>query len=99
MRGQGMEEVQLALFSNLENSYSIENLRDKCYLEIKKKYKKPMDCESFDDFCQFIEDETDLLYAYKLKEIAERIENRIYGEQKKIIDQAYLTKGVYSDSI
>lgn len=93
-----MAEEQLALF-NLQNSYSIENLRDKCYMEIKKKYPRALSCESFDDYSSFIEDETDLLYAEHLKEIAKRIEDRIYGRQKAEIDSIYLTTGEDSVNI
>ena len=82
-------EEQLALFDNLEDSYSIENLWDKCYTATKKKYPKAMECEDYSSYVEFVNDETDLLYAEQLKDIANRIENRIYGKQRQEIDLIY----------
>ena len=82
-------DEQLALFNDLQDSFSIDGLYDKCYMATKKRYPRAMECESQDDYINFVNDEADLLYASQLKDIAQRIEDRIYNRQKEEIDSIY----------
>ena len=82
-------DEQLALFNDLEDSFSIDGLFDKCYVATKKRYPRAMECESQDDYINFVNDEAELLYASQLKDIAQRIEDRIYSKQKSEIDSIY----------
>ena len=57
----------------IKESYSLINLRDLCLRETKERIK-PVDGEDMDEFQAFIRDEADLLFAERLKKIAEDIE-------------------------
>jgi hypothetical protein len=73
----------------ITNSYDIGKLKEICRNEIKKKFPHPVEDEEFDEYLQFIEDETDLLYAERLKKIANEIEKRILGGEPQKIQKTY----------
>lgn len=72
-----------------EPDVDLKRLRNKCFLFIKDKFQRPVECEEYSDYLQMLEEETDLEMAHRLHEIAEKIESRIYGPQKKIIQEVY----------
>lgn len=73
----------------LTNSYDIKILKDVCRAEIKKQFPKAVEEEDYSDYLEFIEDETNLLYAQRLREIADEIENRVLKPQKLKIKCLY----------
>ena len=83
---------ELTLFE-IKESYSLVNLKDLCLRETKGKYPKPMDGEDYEEWQNFISDESDLLFAERLRKIADDIEKRILEPQKQMIDETY--KGVF----
>ena len=83
-----MNESQLSLFE-VKESYSLVNLKDLCLKEIKEKYPKPVEGEDYCDFLDFINQEADLLFAERLRIIANTIEKRILEPQKQIIHETY----------
>ena len=83
---------ELTLFE-IKESYSLINLKDLCLRETKEKYPKPMDGEDYEEWQNFISDESDLLFAERLRKIADDIEKRILEPQKQMIDETY--KGVF----
>lgn len=72
--------------------YDFSGLRKVCLQFIREKYPRPVECEEYSDYLQMIEEETDLELAHRIHEIANRIEQRIYEPQKKIIQEVYLRK-------
>jgi len=76
----------------IKDSYSLIGLRDLCLRETKERIK-PVDGEDMDEFQAFIRDEADLLFAERLKKIAEDIEKRILEPQSEMIRETY--KGVF----
>lgn len=72
--------------------YDFSGLRKTCLQYIREKYPRPVECEEYSDYLQMIEEETDLELAHRIHEIANRIENKIYEPQKKIIREVYLRK-------
>ena len=83
---------ELTLFE-IKESYSLVNLKDLCLRETKEKYPKPMDGEDYEDYVAYLNDESDLLFAERLRKIADDIEKRILEPQKQMIDETY--KGVF----
>lgn len=83
---------ELTLFE-IKESYSLVNLKDLCLRETKEKYPKPMDGEDYDDYITYIQDESDLLFAERLRKIADDIEKRILEPQKEMINETY--RGVF----
>lgn len=79
---------QLDFFGNKE-SYNLNNLRKLCRDEIKRQFPSAVDGEDYLQYLSYINDESDLLFAERLRKIADDIENRIFGEQKKIIQEVY----------
>ena len=67
----------------------LKRLRSKCFIYIKEKYPRPVECEEYSDYLEMLEEETDLELAHRLHEMAEKIESRIYEPQKKIIQEVY----------
>lgn len=83
---------ELTLFE-VKESYSLVNLKDLCLRETKEKYPKPMDGEDYDEYITYIQDESDLLFAERLRKIADDIEKRILEPQKEMINETY--RGVF----
>ena len=84
-------EEELTLFK-MEDSYSLIGLRDLCLREMKEQMK-PMDGEDWDEFNQTLKDEADLLFAERLRKIADDIEKRILEPQSQMIKETY--RGVF----
>ena len=87
-KGEWRMSEQLDFFGNRE-SYNLNNLRKLCRDEIKKKFPSAVDGEDYVSYLGFISDESDLLFAERLRKIADDIENRILGTQKEIIREVY----------
>ena len=87
-KGEWRMSEQLDFFGNRE-SYNLNNLRKLCRDEVKKKFPSAVDGEDYLQYLSYIADESDLLFAERLRTIADDIENRILGEQKKIIQEVY----------
>lgn len=87
-KGEWRMSEQLDFFGNRE-SYNLNNLRKLCRDEVKKKFPSAVDGEDYLQYLSYIADESDLLFAERLRKIADDIENRILGEQKKIIQEVY----------
>jgi len=83
-----MSENQLNLFE-IKESYSLINLRDLCLRETKEKFPNPVEGEEYDDWQAFINDESDLLFAERLRKIADEIEKRILEPQSEMIRETY----------
>lgn len=69
--------------------YDLKRLRNKCFAYIKEKYPRPVECEEYSDYLEMLEEETELELAYRLHEIANKIEAKIYEPQRKIIQEVY----------
>ena len=82
---------ELTLFK-IEDSYSLVGLRDLCLRETKENYKQ-VDGEDFDEFERELRDEADLLFAERLRKIADDIEKRILEPQSQMIQETY--RGVF----
>ena len=67
----------------------LKRLRNKCFVFIKEKYPRPVECEEYSDYLEMLEEETDLELAHRLHEMAEKIEKRIYEPQNRIIREVY----------
>lgn len=79
---------QLKLLT-IEESYNLVNLRDICREFVKKKFPSPMEDEDFDEYMEFLQQETDLEYVARLRKIADEIENRVLNPMKKDIREVY----------
>lgn len=79
---------QIELFK-VEDSYNLANLKKICRDCIKSKYPKPVEEEDYLSYLEFLADETDLLFAEKIRKMADDIEARIYGKQKEVIQEVY----------
>ena len=82
---------ELTLFK-IEDSYSLVGLRDLCIRETKENYKQ-VDGEDLDEFERELRDEADLLFAERLRKIADGIEKRILEPQSQMIQETY--RGVF----
>ena len=82
-----MAENQLNLFE-VKKTYSLVGLRDLCLKETKENYKQ-VDGEDFDEFEKELHDEADLLFAERLRQIADEIEKRILEPQSQMIKETY----------
>ena len=84
--------VQLSLFEyenknpkpinfylNVEDGYSLMNLKKKCREVVLKKFPKRVECEEQHDYLQFIEDEASLEFVSQLRSIADQIERKVLG--------------------
>lgn len=87
-KGEWKMSEQLDFFGNRE-SYNLNNLRKLCRDEVKKKFPAAVDGEDYLQYLEFVGQETDLLFAERLRKIADEIEERILGEQRKIIQEVY----------
>lgn len=78
----------------VEKTYSLVGLKDSCMLYVKRKYPKPAEEESWEEYESFLRDEADLEFVERLREIANQIENRVLNPMKKDIRAVYgkLTK-------
>ena len=74
-----MSEEQLSLME-LEDTYSLIGLKESCRVFIKHKYPHAVREESMEEYNEFIEDETDLEFAIRLRKIADQIERQILGK-------------------
>lgn len=81
-------QEQIDLFY-IRKSYNLNHLRKICRDEVKAKYPSPMEDEDYVDYLNFLQDESDLLFASRLKDIANEIEERIYGTQKQVMQEVY----------
>lgn len=84
-------EGELTLFK-MEDSYSLVGLRDLCLRETKEKLK-PVEGEDYEEYLEMINDESDLLFAERLRKIADDIEKRILEPQSQMIKETY--QGVF----
>ena len=84
---KGMQE-QMTLFK-IEESYNLVNLKEACRESVKKQFPNPIPGEDYSDYIKFISEEADILFAERLEEIAHQIKERIYGEQKRVIQEVY----------
>jgi len=84
-------EGELTLFK-MEDSYSLVGLRDLCLRETKERLK-PVEGEDYEEYLEMINDESDLLFAERLRKIADDIEKRILEPQSKMIKETY--QGVF----
>ena len=82
-----MSENQLNLFE-VKDSYSLVGLRDLCLKETKENYKQ-VDGQDFDEYMEDLHQEADLLFAERLRQIADEIEKRILEPQSKMIKETY----------
>lgn len=82
-----MSDNQYDLFV-VEESYNIADLRNICYREIRKTLKQ-LPNQDEDEYEKEIAEEADLLYAEKLRQIADSIEKRILEPQAKEIHAVY----------
>lgn len=83
---------ELTLFK-INESYSLVNLKDLCIRETKERFPKPVDGEEYEDYLDMIRDESDLLFAERLRKIADDIEKRILEPQKQMISETY--RGIF----
>ena len=83
---------ELTLFK-INESYSLVNLKDLCIRETKERFPKPVDGEEYEDYLDFINQEADLLFAERLRNIALSIEKRILEPQKEAINETY--RGIF----
>lgn len=83
-----MVEEQLELLE-VKQSYSLVNLKDICFEEIKKQYPKALEEEEQEEYLDFIHDEAMLLFAERMRGLAQEIEDRIYNKQKEDIKILY----------
>lgn len=84
-------EGELTLFK-MEDSYSLIGLRDLCLRETKERLK-PVEGEDYEEYMEMINDESDLLFAERLRKIADDIEKRILEPQSQMIKETY--QGVF----
>ena len=82
---------ELTLFK-IEDSYSLVGLRDLCLRETKENYKQ-VDGEDINEFEKELRDEADLLFAERLRKIADDIEKRILEPQSQMIKETY--RGIF----
>ena len=83
---------EMTLFE-IGESYSLVGLKDLCLRETKQKFPKPVDGEDWDEYNIMIQDESDLLFAERLRKIADDIERRVLEPQSKMIKETY--EGVF----
>lgn len=84
----GKMSEQIELFT-VKESYNLNHLRKLCRDEVKAKYPSPVDEEDYVSYLEFLKDETDLLFAERIRKMADDIENRIYGTQKQVMREVY----------
>lgn len=87
IKGEWMQE-QMMLFK-VEESYNLADLKKICREEVKKNFPAPVQDEDYLDYLDFLESETNLLFAERLRKIADEIENAELGEQKRVIQEVY----------
>ncbi|MBO7712525.1 MAG: hypothetical protein J6S85_03095 [Methanobrevibacter sp.] len=83
---------EMTLFE-IGESYSLVGLKDLCLRETKQKFPKPVDGEDWEEYNLMIQDESDLLFAERLRKIADDIERRVLEPQSKMIKETY--EGVF----
>lgn len=79
---------EMTLFE-IGESYSLVGLKDLCLRETKQKFPKPIDGEDWEEYNLMIQDESDLLFAERLRKIADDIERRVLEPQSKMIRETY----------
>lgn len=80
------EQLQLI---EVDENYSLVNLKDSCYTYVKKKYPAPIECEEYEDYLKMLKEEADLEFADRLRKLADKIEKRIYEPQNEQIKETY----------
>lgn len=83
---------EMTLFE-IGESYSLVGLKDLCLRETKQKFPKPVDGEDWEEYNLMIQDESDLLFAERLRKIADDIERRVLEPQSQMIRETY--EGVF----
>lgn len=78
----------MSLFK-MHESYNLANLRKLCRDEVKRRFPTAMEGEDYTEYLTFISQESDLLFAERIRQIAAEIEERILGQQKQIIQEVY----------
>ena len=73
----------------VEETYNLNNLRDICRDYVKKKFPNPVEDEDYDEYNKMLSDESDLEFAYRLRKIADQIEQRVLTPMKKEIKEVY----------
>lgn len=81
-------EIEEPMLFNVDESYSLVGLRDLCIKETREKYK-PVEGQDYEEFLDELRDEADLLFAERLRKIADTIEKRILEPQSRIIKETY----------
>lgn len=79
METRTMQEIQLSLME-LDDTYSLIGLKESCRVFIKHKYPHAVREESQEEYNEFIEDETNLEFAIRLRKIADQIEKMVLGK-------------------
>ena len=81
-------QEQMNLFQ-VNESYNLADLKKICKEETKRRFPAPIPDEDYVDYLEFIESETNLLFAERLRKIADEIEKMELGEQKRTICEVY----------
>lgn len=81
-----MEQLKLL---EVEHSYSLVGLKESCVLFVKKKYPKPAEDESLEEYNEFLRDEAELEFVDRLRKMADQIEARVLNPMKKDIREVY----------
>lgn len=81
-------QEQMMLFQ-VQESYNLADLKKICREEVKRKFPAPIPDEDYLDYVAFLESETNLLFAERLRKIADEIEKMELGEQKRVIQEVY----------
>ena len=76
---QNNEPRTIDYFLNVEDGYSLVNLKRKCRDLILRKFPKKVECEEQHDYLQFIEDEATLEFCDQLRKIADNLEEKVLG--------------------
>ena len=81
-------QEQIELF-DIKKSYNLNNLRKMCRDEVKAKFPSPIDGEDYLDYLAFIQSESNLLFAQRLREVADEIERKEFEPQRQMIQEVY----------
>ena len=76
---QNNEPCTIDYFLNVEDGYSLVNLKRKCRDLMLRKFPKKVECEEQHDYLQFIEDEATLEFCDQLRKIADNLEEKVLG--------------------
>lgn len=76
---QNKEPKPIKFLLNIEEGYSLVNLKKKCRDMIIQKFPKKVECEEQYEYLQFIEDESTLEFCDQLRKIADNLERKVLG--------------------